>query len=229
MINQGPMSKNPSVRIKSFDVSGYRSCVHTRVDLNLELSALIGINGSGKTNVLQSLLLLKKLGNVRSFGHGREDKQSSVCEMQVVFRVREAKVSYSAKINYVTNELNVDEIVGADENWDITLSDGRVERSELPLSVLRLPPEKSYWMLAEYISRRERQKTSSLSGEEITALISRDTVDPPFRPILDEVASFVSKINYYSAAQFTNPSDCPPFFEIEADARESCPVSKGSL
>ena len=182
MINQGPMSKNPSVRIKSFDVSGYRSCVHTRVDLNLELSALIGINGSGKTNVLQSLLLLKKLGNVRSFGHGREDKQSSVCE--------------------------------ADENWDITLSDGRVERSELPLSVLRLPPEKSYWMLAEYISRRERQKTSSLSGEEITALISRDTVDPPFRPILDEVASFVSKINYYSAAQFTNPSDCPPFFEI---------------
>ncbi|MFZ1672943.1 MAG: AAA family ATPase, partial [Nitrospira sp.] len=191
MINQGPMSKNPSVRIKSFDVSGYRSCVHTRVDLNLELSALIGINGSGKTNVLQSLLLLKKLGNVRSFGHGREDKQSSVCEMQVVFRVREAKVSYSAKINYVTNELNVDEIVGADENWDITLSDGRVERSELPLSVLRLPPEKSYWMLAEYISRRERQKTSSLSGEEITALISRDTVDPPFRPILDEVASFV--------------------------------------
>ena len=77
------MSKNYSVRIESFDVSGYRSCVRTHVDLNVDLSALIGINGSGKTNVLQSLLLLKKLVNIKPFiRHRREEKKSNVCKMR---------------------------------------------------------------------------------------------------------------------------------------------------
>ena len=215
------MSKNYTVRLESFDVSGYRSCVRTHVDLNVDLSALIGINGSGKTNVLHSLLLLKKLVNIKPFfRHRREEKKSSVCEMRVVFRVGDARVSYLALINYVTNEINADEIVSADENWEVVFPDGRVGRSEFPLSLLRLPSQESTWMFAENISWKERQKNPSLPIQEIAEIASRiagEMADPAFKPMLDEVARFVSKMNYYSASQFTNPSDCPPFFELESE------------
>jgi hypothetical protein len=141
--------------------------------------------------------------------------------MRVVFRVGDTRVGYSASINYVTTEQNADDIVSAVENWDIGFQDGSVGRSELPLSVLRIPSRESFWMLAEHMSWKERQKSPSMPIQEIASRISAEMVEPAFKPVLVEVAKFVSKMNYYSASQFTNPSDCPPFFELESEGLSS--------
>src|SRR5437899_1379721 len=42
-------------------IENYRSCVRTSLDLHPHLSVLIGPNGSGKTNILQTIMLLNRL------------------------------------------------------------------------------------------------------------------------------------------------------------------------
>ncbi len=47
--------------LRRFIVENYRSCLHTSIDLNPNLSVLIGPNGSGKTNILQAIMFLNKM------------------------------------------------------------------------------------------------------------------------------------------------------------------------
>lgn len=49
------------MNIRKFSIEAYRSCVKTTVPFNNELTSLIGINGAGKSSVLNGILLLKKL------------------------------------------------------------------------------------------------------------------------------------------------------------------------
>jgi putative ATP-dependent endonuclease of OLD family len=47
--------------IQKIQIQNYRSCLYTTIDFHPQLSVLIGPNGSGKTNILNALLLLRKL------------------------------------------------------------------------------------------------------------------------------------------------------------------------
>lgn len=47
--------------------------------------------------------------------------------------------------------------------------------------------------------------------------------------LLGRVAQFCSRIRYYGASQFTNPSDCPSSFQIEADGHLRVPRLRGHV
>lgn len=213
------MEGDNQVRIVSFDIAGYRSCIQTHVELNESLSALIGPNGSGKTNVLQGLLLLKKLEKVRhSEKHRRQDKKTNACKLRVVFQIGKIKITYIAVISYLADELNADEITDADERWIIDFPDGKSVNAEYPLSLLRVPVREAKWMYFEHVSRKDGQDKDSFNPSEVVKLNSKfeETVQV-YVPILVEIAKFVSKMNYYSASQYTNPANCPAFFELASE------------
>lgn len=220
-----------SVRLKSIDISNYRSCISTHFETNTALSALIGPNGSGKTNILQAILLLKKISSFRP-GHrtSRNLERASTCSLRCSFEVIEGEITYSARIKYITNEFNNDELVDTEEHWEIHWSNGTSEQLSYPLAVVRAPAQDSYFMWIEHMARLEQKKRleagdkkatsaslSDLLGEKLEDIERQVSAESPSRRALGRIASFISKISYYSASQFTSPADCPAFFEIESE------------
>jgi len=53
------------VKLKSFEVRSYRSCIRTKVPIQNQTTGLIGANGAGKSNILNAILLLKKMYKAR--------------------------------------------------------------------------------------------------------------------------------------------------------------------
>jgi recombinational DNA repair ATPase RecF len=47
--------------LKKISIENYRSCLSTSFECDPHLSVLIGPNGSGKTNILQAIMLLHKM------------------------------------------------------------------------------------------------------------------------------------------------------------------------
>jgi recombinational DNA repair ATPase RecF len=47
--------------LKRVAIENYRSCLRTSIDIHPNLSVLIGPNSSGKTNILQAIMLLNKM------------------------------------------------------------------------------------------------------------------------------------------------------------------------
>lgn len=55
------------IKIKKIDIFNYRSCIKTRVEILTDLTTLIGVNGVGKSNILNSIQLLKRINRNRYF------------------------------------------------------------------------------------------------------------------------------------------------------------------
>src|SRR5438132_8423464 len=74
--------------IETLEIRNYRSCVDTSLVLQSDLSVLIGPNGSGKTNVLNAILLLKKLVDERfdPFTSKPEPPSPDEAHVKVCFR-----------------------------------------------------------------------------------------------------------------------------------------------
>ena len=55
------------IRIKKIEIFNYRSCIKTKIDIPTNLTTLIGINGVGKSNIMNSIQLLKRISRNRYF------------------------------------------------------------------------------------------------------------------------------------------------------------------
>lgn len=199
------------VRLTKIEINNYRSCIETTLEPNIGLSALIGPNGSGKTNVLSALQLLSALGSSRHLSHSRSsmnnDAFSSDCVLKAWFNWNGKPIIYQAQISLVNNEKNHDEILSAVESWYIFSITGSRKKVGIPLGILsddyRYPRGRSLRdSLVEYLAT---QYSSSESAAQ--------TID-----CLQDVLSFVRSISYYSASIFTNPSNCPISFEVESES-----------
>lgn len=198
------------MKISKISIKSYRSCEDTTFSPDEELTVLIGPNGSGKTSILSAVKLLSSLLNVRRRSRikNREDSLFSASEIKTWFDLDGKKVIHTAKVNLVVNEKNEDEIIESDENWYMFDITGSKKKAGIPLEIIfdmsHLTGRGSYsnvrdrsHFLREYLADR------GFDDKALSAMIS--------------IAEYISSIGYYSASQFTNPSNCPISFEVEAE------------
>jgi ABC-type lipoprotein export system ATPase subunit len=206
--------------ISKFELRNYRSCNKTAVDLNNNLSALIGVNGSGKSNFLNGLLLLKKMARIPRHTPDEEFAQS-VCRIKATFNVEQKPLPFEAVIKYTINELNVDQVINATQTWNFKEFTGENNLVKLPMSrFIEFREFRKYPFMG--------QKPKGLREKEWEFYISRSYQalsgsSVPFDPAqldiiiatFEKIYDFITGISYYSASQFTDPTKCPTYFEIE--------------
>lgn len=207
------MSEHVSARIKNFQIASYRSCQNTAFSPDPRLSALIGINGSGKTNLLNAMLLIKKIYSSRHFRSSSQVSPNS-CKLNIDFSLGDKQVSYQADIDYAANERNKEELLDVEEKWNLKDLDGKDEWIPFPSHLLRHEIIEEPLRLAKYLMMRRmdfQDGPTRKQYEELTNT-SKNILDS-LRPI----SHFLSRITYYSASQYTNPSECPAYFSLEED------------
>lgn len=206
------------MEITKIEIKNYRSCKHTIFHPNRNLSVLIGPNGSGKTNILTAIRLLSLLRRYRGARQYSEysDPSNSPCEIKTSFNVDGKKVDYVALISLVTNEKNEDEIVFAKEHFYMFSITGSKKRIRFPLAVFgNSNMHLSYQgLISKRMNIYQRDIFNSYDG------ISKEVAQA-----LNRINRYIARMSYYSASQFTNPSNCPISFEVESDEEKRRGIS----
>ena len=224
----------PVVRLTKIDIDGYRSCLNSLFKPHLELSALIGINGAGKTNLLSAIRLLSLQAN----RYGRTSTETKVSNETIItawFIVGERNIGLKLEIGLTESNRNTDEVIRIAETWDLFEITG-------DKGWKKMPPLALFLGQGEVRLKFEQEVLFHASRIKENPSISRRYLDQlDFDPVLLEstevidtlkaVSKFRSGIAYYSASQFTDPTRCPSSFEIDEDSRlsEAYGVSKVHL
>lgn len=185
------------IKINKIEIVNYRSCIKTTIDVQDDLTTLIGINGVGKSNILNSLLLLKKINRNRFFH--QQVIQETLKHTGLKFFLTIDKISYTLKsdIYLETDENNLDDVL----NVDIFFKKSKDKNQDW----LSIPVD-----LFSYVERLKvinkpfndrRIQDEYLKSEEGQLAI--------------KIVDFLIGISYYSATQFADPTRCPVSIEIE--------------
>jgi ABC-type lipoprotein export system ATPase subunit len=210
------MNKRKPTHIEQFRIKHYRSCMATVFDPKLLLSVFIGPNGSGKTNALNAMLLLKKILTLGS-RFQREESGANECVLAVRFRVDGKKVLYKARVKYSTDEQNLDIVATADEQWNLYDITGKKSWIRFPLALLDISREWRHGVVSEIHAIRAQVRYRRLYGPPLSRKLFSGDVPFSAVPLLRKIYEFISGTRYYSASQFTSPSECPVSFEIDED------------
>ena len=199
--------------LKNLYVRDYRSCLDTEFALNPQLSVLIGPNGSGKTNILNAMLLLRSLTEESWQGrYGNEESPTSVCKVRAKFDLEGKIATLNATIPTFTDQANHDIVIGAIERWYLKDFTGNPKRPSIPLWYARSMFDNSRVRMAK--ARFERRRL--YYGRHRFPDLENKILEP-----IRAVADFLASMSYYSASQFTNPARCPVSFEIETEGKRS--------
>ena len=174
--------------IEKFEIFDYRSCSETTINLQPDLTVLIGPNGSGKTNILNAFLLLRSLTNEEVFRAQRVVEASNECRLKASFRCEGKKSILTTDIQLHTDENNSDVILNSDYSWYIKEYTGNASRIKTPL-----------WARRYFISRRLhsplKRRIRGYSSFELRKHIEPES----FRIAFEEISVFLEDIKYYSA------------------------------
>lgn len=200
--------------IKKIQIKDYRSCLDTSFEFHPNLSILIGPNGSGKTNILNALLLLRKLTEPEYYyNYPVEEKPTGQCKLKVWFNIDGKKVILTAQIYIYTDEENNDIVFFSHQNWYLKDFTGDAKRFKLPLSLIRYMLDEGELRGLPRLYLRHR----NIFENKMDRIKIPDEVKTP----LSLIIRYLSEMRYYSASQFTNPSNCPVSFEIEKEGQRS--------
>jgi AAA domain, putative AbiEii toxin, Type IV TA system/AAA ATPase domain len=200
--------------LKRIVIENYRSCLRTVIDLHPNLSVLIGLNGSGKTNILQGVMFLNKMAQE---GRGSPLRGKAITvnsRIKAVFQERKVRIQLNASIAAYTDESNNDILLTSRQKWLLRTPNGKKGTSfVLPLAVVDDLGHQRLFSRAHgnllFLSHGDRFHV-------VPGNIQRSSI-----PILGGVASYCRGIRYYGASQFTNPGACPASFQIEQEGELS--------
>jgi energy-coupling factor transporter ATP-binding protein EcfA2 len=199
-------------------IRNYRSCHYTSFDCHPQLSVFIGPNSSGKTNILQAIMLLYKIAQEEDYHrlHPDSERVNVTSNIGATFVTKKkSTVQLRAYIDAFTDDSNNDILVESRQKWVITNSKGQIEKSEIPLFFFARMGWHAVQSRYQMVTRKGRPFLLR-SPRELPAAWTTDA--------LEYVARYCSGIRYYSASQFTNPGTSPVSFEIEKEGPESRPL-----
>lgn len=196
--------------ITKVEVTNYRTCVKTTFEPHPQLSVLIGPNGSGKTNLLHAISLLKQLSNETRFAAGASEIPTVASRITAHFSVQSGPVRFVADVKTFTDDTNRDVIVDSRQRWYLPAIIGPRKALSIPLMAVRysqtgVRQELLFAHDFHYTSRGAVTPFASVPRDAWSAMRS--------------VARFLSHIQYYGASQFTNPASCAVSFEVEEGER----------
>lgn len=209
-------ARDTDVRLESVDIQGYRSCVSTSFSPNRELSALIGKNGAGKTNILQAIRLLRASRARQSRRLLESTSGRGQSEVTAWFRVDGARVGLKVRFSSVESSRRTDELVAVSESWNLQAITGSKAWKTIPGLELFQGANRAKDYEQMYLFGREAELLSRTEFDRIDFdLMRNDKV----LEVVGHVTSFRNGIAYYSASQFTDPTRCPSNFEVDEDGR----------
>ena len=134
------------IKLNNVKILNYRSCLSTNLTLKNNLTALIGANGAGKSNILSSLLLFQKKRRSR-FNYRIEKDLISKTRLIFDYSFREKKYKVKADILYDTDDKNTDNVV----QYELSIKkDKKGEKyRSVKSSLLDLLRESYYYTLSE--------------------------------------------------------------------------------
>jgi ABC-type Mn2+/Zn2+ transport system ATPase subunit len=203
------------MRILEFTIRNYRSCQLTTLKPSGRLTALIGINGSGKSNLLSALLLLKRstLGSMRHYP-SIEKEYLNRSHVNVTIEYNDQPIQLRGEVLYFTNERNIDDVVATKLKWNLMSITGKNSWIELPIEMLM---HGRYFPFV--ISRAGGRLTYNdmARGSWYGSREMKNLLPEKVFPVVREIAQYFTNINYYSASQFSDPTRCPVSLELEDD------------
>lgn len=200
--------------IRTIEISDYRSILSTKMELQPDLSVFIGPNGSGKTNILSSILLLSTLAKDSEYRPYPLDRVSEFTKIKVRFQVNTKTIILTAKVNLDNDDENKDVVFASDQSWyakDIT---GSSKRYKIPIAAAEFLDFEGLFRETAIMLRSKSRRAQRMISKDSRAL------EPELIESFQAIQSFLQGIRYYSASQFTNPSLCPVSFEVEQDGSE---------
>jgi len=203
----------PKVILTRFRVRGFRSCKDAGFSPTPDITALIGLNGSGKTNFLQALMLLRTATQQRT--RGETDSSATKCQIEADFLLGQKTVYYRANLVFRTNERRArDEVIELEEKWNF--KELRWQHGWIA----------SPWILSHHSYYRRVYADGAQRLMYLPTIAGSHGGKVPKRIIdaLNLIRDFCGGINYYSASQFTNPTLCPTSFEVDDEGGLIPPV-----
>jgi AAA15 family ATPase/GTPase len=192
------------VTLEDFSLYGYRSCIRTSLRPHKELSVLIGKNGSGKSSLLNGLLLLRQV-EAPSYSWSTQISQYT-SRIKASFNINGKSIAMKARLIYSTDEKGTDSVSSGAVSWNFNELINHDEWFKIPLEML-VPSRRS-----RGIHYRPHAITFSFDFKEYERYLK---LTVPIHSELSALSEFIGTIKYYSASQFTNPTKCPTHFEIE--------------
>ena len=190
-------------------IENYRSCVHTVIDLHPRISVLIGPNGSGKTNILQGLMLLNKLTLEERIRAPEPDSPGAINSLiRATFEESKVILTLSALIAAYTNQSNNDVIRGSRQRWRVRGKNKERASFEMPLAFLSRQVS-----LFDSVAQ-DRLHLWSMHNRRYSL---RSKIPEWGWNAVARVADYCRGMTYYGASQFTNPGTCPASFEMDQE------------
>ncbi len=102
------------IKIDKIEIKNYKSCLKTSFNLISNLNVLIGVNGVGKSNILNAIQLLKKI-KYSIYKHDFQDEDSILDTTITIYINIENEIHLlKATIFYFIDDRNIDEVFAFD-------------------------------------------------------------------------------------------------------------------
>jgi AAA15 family ATPase/GTPase len=193
------ITNNKMIKINNFEIINYRSCIRTKVDISSNLTTLIGANGVGKSNILNSLQLLKKTRRNR-YHQIQPEILDSLSQSTVTINVNIDNETYAlkAQLFYEIDDKNIEDIYSSKIQIKHLSNSEKKTNKWIDIEVDLF----EYVERARHMNRPLHQlKLFKNNQIENDALIS--------------IVEYLSGISYYGATQFSDPTKCPISIELE--------------